>query len=573
MDKLKLLKKYWGYSSFRSNQEQIIDNLLKGKDTIGILPTSGGKSICYQLPAMIMEGPVLVISPLIALMIDQVRELERLGIKAMYFESHCKSPPIQQQIDNCIHGNYNLVYSSPERFLNSFFINHLKQVNFSLITIDEAHCISEWGQDFRPSYRELGLLQTFFPKTPTLALTGSATIEVEKDIRDILKLKDAKLFKSSFERTNISYNVLKTFDKYSTLLKLLAEKRGSGIIYCNSRKLTENLSQFINLNGHGATFFHGGLNMEQKKKNLKLWKSGDLEHIVTTSALSMGINKSDVRMIIHFQFPESIENFYQETGRAGRDKKDAFCYLLYQNNDSKEIKNQFLKKIPTKNEIENTYKSLCNFFQIAFGEGKGNSFSLDLKSFCKRYNQSINKTQQVIKFFQIAGVYDLVISNEKKIYLNVITSIDHIISYIENRNLAAQILEFIMRKNPYFIDKTTILSPNKLCKVFKISFDHLLDEFEILNKRRILDFKIHETDIEIIPLTPRQDKYTIKPVIDLAKKIMLIKKKKIRLMVQFLENDFLCKRNYVLSYFGEIKNENCKKCSSYCCNINTVKTK
>ena len=229
MDKLQLLKKYWGYSKFRSYQEQIIDSLLEGKDVMGILPTGGGKSLCYQLPALIFEGPVLVISPLIALMMDQVRKLEKQGIKAMYFESHSKSQPIQEQIDNCIHGNYRLVYCSPERFLNPLFIQQLTQANFSLIAIDEVHCISEWGHDFRPSYRELGVLSTLFVKTPILALTASATSEVIIDIRNILKLKEAQVYQSSFERTNISYKVMNSEDKFNSVIQLLENNKGSSI--------------------------------------------------------------------------------------------------------------------------------------------------------------------------------------------------------------------------------------------------------------------------------------------------------------------------------------------------------
>ena len=566
MDKHQLLKKYWGYSKFRSYQEQIIDSLLEGKDVMGILPTGEGKSLCYQLPALITDGPVLVISPLIALMIDQVKQLEKIGIKAMYLESHSKSLPIQHQIDNCIHGNYKLVYSSPERFLNPLFIQQLTYANFSIIAIDEAHCISEWGHDFRPSYRKLSVLRDLYLKTPILALTASATSKVIDDIRNVLKLKEVKVYKSSFERSNISYNVWKTKDKYSSVIQLLAKNKGASIIYCSTRKLTENLAQFINQKGYKATFFHGGLSAEKKKKKLEAWQSGETLHMIATTAFGMGIDKADVRTIIHFQLPESIENFYQETGRSGRDKKEAFCYLLYQNNDPKELKNQFLKKIPTSSDIENLYKDLCNFFQIAYGEGKGAYFSLDLNNFCKRYNRNFNKTEQTLKFFELAGVFSLVSSKEKQLRFNITASLDQVILYMHKRNLAAQILEYLMRRSPNFFNETTILSSKKISKSFKISFDRLLDEFEVLKQRSILEFKIHESNIEINPLTPREDKYTIKPVIDLVKKIYSIKKNKIEKMIQFSQNDQLCKRNAILAYFGENRSEICNKCSANSCN-------
>ena len=567
MDKLQLLKKYWGYSKFRSYQEQIIDSLLEGKDVMGILPTGVGKSICYQLPALIFEGPVLIISPLIALMIDQVRKLEKQGIKAMYFESHSKSQPIQQQMDNCIHGNFKLVYSSPERLLNPLFIQQLTQANFSLIAIDEVHSISEWGHDFRPSYRELGVLRDLFTKTPILALTASATSEVIIDIRNILKLKEAQVYQSSFERNNISYKVLNSEDKFNSVIQLLGKNKGASIIYCSTRKLTENLAQFINQKGHKANFFHSGLPAEEKTKKLLAWQSGEIPHITATSAFGMGIDKADVRTIIHIQSPESIENFYQETGRAGRDGKDAFSYLLYKNNDVKELKNQFLNKIPTKAEIKNTYKDLCNFFQIAYGDGKGSYFSLDLNNFCKIYNRKSNKIEQCLKFFELAGVFSVISPKEKQLRINVISSLDQVASYIKKGNFASQILEYLMRQSPNFFNEITTFSLRKISKTFKIPNDRLLNEFEILKRRRILEFSIHESSIDINPLTPRQDNYTIKPVIDLVEKIYSIKKKKIEKMIQFLQDENSCKRNFILAYFGENKIDICKKCSANPCNV------
>ena len=567
MDKLQLLKKYWGYSKFRSYQEQIIDSLLEGKDVMGILPTGGGKSLCYQLPALILEGSVLVISPLIALMMDQVRKLEKQGIKAMYFESHSKSQPIQEQIDNCIHGNYRLVYCSPERFLNPLFIQQLTQANFSLIAIDEVHCISEWGHDFRPSYRELGVLSTLFLKTPILALTASATSKVIIDIRNILKLKEAQVYQSSFERTNISYKVMNSEDKFNSVIQLLEKNKGSSIIYCHTRKLTENLAQFINQKGHKVTFFHSGLSVEEKKKNFLAWQSGEIPNITATSAFGMGIDKADVRTIIHIQSPESIENFYQETGRAGRDGKDALSCLLYKNNDLNELKNYFLDKIPTTADIKNIYKDLCNFFQIAYGEGKSSYYSLDLNNFCKTYNHKPYKIEQSLKFFELAGVYSLVSSKEKQLRVNMVSSLDYVTTYINKRNLTSQILEYLMRQSPNFFKERTIFSINKICKTFKISNDRLLNELEIMKRRRILEFSTHELNIDINPLTPREDNYTIKPVIELVKKIYSIKKKKIDKMIQYIQDDSSCKQNFILAYFGENKIEICKKCSSKSCFI------
>ena len=370
MDKLQLLKKFWGFDQFRPNQEEIINSLLSGEDVLGILPTGGGKSLCYQLPALLHEGSVLVVSPLVALMEDQVKQLEQKEIKAMYFESHPKSLPLQQQLDNSIHGNYKLIYTSPERFLNPNFVQRLAQANISLVAIDEAHCISEWGHDFRPAYRELGILPTLFPNTPILALTASATPEVVKDIKVLLHLQKAQLFQSSYKRPNIGYQIWQTEDKFNTAAQLLNHHKGTSIIYCNTRKQTEDLAEFLKQRRYQVDYFHGGLPADSKKQRLAAWQQGKIHHIAATTAFGMGIDKADVRMVIHLQLPESIENYYQETGRAGRDQKAATSFLLFHSGDPKELKSQFLDKIPKQKDLEGTYKDLCNFYRLLMGKAR-----------------------------------------------------------------------------------------------------------------------------------------------------------------------------------------------------------
>ena len=565
MDKFQLLKRYWGFSKFRPYQKEIIDSLLEGKDVIGILPTGIGKSLCYQLPSLIMDGPVLVISPLVALMIDQVRQLGKQGIKSMYFENDIKITPLQQQIENSIYGNYKLIYCSPERFLNPIFIKQITLINFSLIAIDEAHCISELGHDFRPSYRRLDVLRNLFIKTPILAVSASATNKVIFDIRNLLKLKKAKLYKSSFERSNISYRVLKTEDKFDVLIKLLNKNKGSSIIYCGTRRLAENLALFLNQKGHKSSFFHGGLSQEEKKKKLSAWKLGEVNNITATSAFGMGIDKSDVRIIIHFHFPESIESFYQETGRAGRDGKESFCYLLYNKNDEVELKNQFLNRIPGKSYIEDLYRDLCNFFQIAYGEGKNHKFSLDLVSFCKSYNRSLSKTDQALKYFELSGVFRLIRSREKQLLYNITASMDQIIPFLQKNNHTFQLLEHLIRQKPILKNEKTNINLIRTSNILKTTVDLLVDEFKILNKRGILEFVINELNIDITPLTPREDQFTLIPVIELVSKIYYIKKNKIEAVIKFTQDDQLCKRNSILAYFGEEKSSNCKKCSADSC--------
>ena len=565
MDKFQLLKRYWGFSKFRPYQKEIIDSLLEGKDVIGILPTGIGKSLCYQLPSLIMDGPVLVISPLVALMIDQVRQLGKQGIKSMYFENDIKSTPLQQQIENSFYGNYKLIYCSPERFLNPIFIKQIALINFSLIAIDEAHCISELGHDFRPSYRQLHVLRDLFIKTPILAVSASATNKVIFDIRNLLKLKKAKLYKGSFERNNISYRVFKTENKFDVLIKLLKKNKGSSIIYCGTRRLAENLAQFINQKGYKSSFFHGGLSQEEKKKKLSAWKLGEVNNMTATSAFGMGIDKSDVRIIIHFHFPESIESFYQETGRAGRDGKEASSYLLYNRNDEVELKNQVLNRIPGKCYIKDLYRDLCNFFQIAYGEGRDHKFSLDLVSFCKRYNRSLSKTDQALKYFELSGVFRLIRSREKQLLYKITASMDQIIPFLQKNNNTSQLLEYLIRQKPILKNKKTNVNLIRTSNILKTTVDLVVDEFKILNKRGILEFVINEFNIDITPLTPREDQFTLKPVIELVSKIYSIKKNKILAMIKFTQDDQLCKRNSILAYFGEEKSSNCKKCSADSC--------
>ena len=565
MDKFQLLKRYWGFSKFRPYQKEIIDSLLEGKDVIGILPTGIGKSLCYQLPSLIMDGPVLVISPLVALMIDQVRQLGKQGIKSMYFENDIKSTPLQQQIENSFYGNYKLIYCSPERFLNPIFIKQIALINFSLIAIDEVHCISELGHDFRPSYRQLDVLRNLFINTPILAVSASATNKVIFDIRNLLKLKKAKLYKGSFERNNISYRVFKTENKFDVLIKLLNKNKGSSIIYCGTRRLAENLAQFINQKGYKSSFFHGGLSQEEKKKKLSAWKLGEVNNMTATSAFGMGIDKSDVRIIIHFHFPESIESFYQETGRAGRDGKEASSYLLYNRNDEVELKNQVLNRIPGKCYINDLYRDLCNFFQIAYGEGRDHKFSLDLVSFCKRYNRSLSKTDQALKYFELSGVFRLIRSREKQLLYKITASMDQIIPFLQKNNNSSQLLEYLIRQKPILKNEKTNVNLIRTSNILKTTVDLVVDEFKILNKRGILEFVINEFNIDITPLTPREDQFTLKPVIELVSKIYSIKKNKIGAMIKFTQDDQLCKRNSILAYFGEEKNSNCKKCSADSC--------
>lgn len=565
MNKQQLLTKYWGFSSFKPLQEDIITSILEGNDTLALLPTGGGKSLCYQLPALLMEGTALVISPLIALMEDQVKSLEDRGIKAMYFESHPKSLPLSQQIDNCIYGNYKVVYTSPERLTNDLFLQQISQAPLSLIAVDEAHCISEWGHDFRPAYRKINKIRSIFPSLPVLALTASATPKVVQDIQSELVFKEPKVFRQSFKRPNLAYKIWKTEDKYNTAAQIVRHQKGSSIIYCNTRRQTEQLAYFFNQSGLSSDFFHGGLSADDKKKKLSDWQNGSIQHITATTAFGMGIDKADVRTLVHMQLPESIEHYYQETGRAGRDGKTANAYLLFHEGDPQELKNQFLNYIPTNQELTATYKDLCNFFQIAYGEGVDQVYVLDFDRFCERYKRNRRKTLYCLEQFDREGILSLNTIKEKYIRMEAKCSSTQATAFIGEQTTDAKVLEFLMRKYPYFFTESTLVDPSKVCTTLTLSKDRFYAALESLQQLGYLRYSVPSAHFYIIPQTPREDQYTLKPVLQNAKILFEQKKVKIDAMISFTLNMKSCKRNLILSYFGDTVQGVCEKCSSPSC--------
>jgi ATP-dependent DNA helicase RecQ len=565
MNKQQLLTKYWGFSSFKPLQEDIITSILEGNDTLALLPTGGGKSLCYQLPALLMEGTALVISPLIALMEDQVKSLEDRGIKAMYFESHPKSLTLSQQIDNCIYGNYKVVYTSPERLTNDLFLQQISQAPLSLIAVDEAHCISEWGHDFRPAYRKINKIRSIFPSLPVLALTASATPKVVQDIQSELVFKEPKVFRQSFKRPNLAYKIWKTEDKYNTAAQIVRHQKGSSIIYCNTRRQTEQLAYIFNQSGLSSDFFHGGLSADDKKKKLSDWQNGSIQHITATTAFGMGIDKANVRTLVHMQLPESIEHYYQETGRAGRDGKTANAYLLFHEGDPQELKNQFLNYIPTNQELTATYKDLCNFFQIAYGEGVDQVYVLDFDRFCERYKRNRRKTLHCLEQFDREGILSLNTIKEKYIRMEAKCSSTQATAFIGEQTTDAKVLEFLMRKYPYFFTESTLVDPSKVCTTLALSKDRFYAALESLQQLGYLRYSVPSAHFYIIPQTPREDQYTLKPVLQNAKILFEQKKVKIDAMISFTLNTKSCKRNLILSYFGNTVHGVCKKCSSPSC--------
>ena len=381
-----ILKAYWRYNSFRPLQEEIIQSVLENKNTFALLPTGGGKSICYQIPALLKEGICVVISPLVALMHDQANRLKSMGIKTSVLSGGISYKDLDIMLDNCIYGNFKFLFLSPERLQQELVRERLKKMTLSLIAIDEAHCISQWGNDFRPAYKNIGFLRDNFPKTPVLALTATATQEVINDTIHELNLEDHSLFKGSFFRENLAYSVRKEEDKLYHIKLLLKTLNGNAIIYVRNRKATQNLSAALNSFGFKATFFHGGLPTLEKTKKLDDWTHERTPIMVATTAFGMGIDKANVRLVIHINLPESLESYYQEAGRAGRDNKSSNAIIIYNEQDKINLKNQFIKTLPKVEFLKVLYRKLSSFFQISYGEGAFTTHQFNFNAFCLHYN-------------------------------------------------------------------------------------------------------------------------------------------------------------------------------------------
>ena len=385
-----ILKEYWGFDAFRSLQEDIIQSVLDKKDTLALLPTGGGKSICFQVPSLAQEGICLVISPLIALMKDQVANLKKKGIPALAIYSGMTFIETQKTLQNAVHGNYKFLYVSPERLETNLFLEYLSSFNVNLIAVDEAHCVSQWGYDFRPPYLRIAALRELLPNVPVLALTASATKEVQDDICEKLAFTvSQQRFQKSFERANLSYSVFSVASKQNKLLEILKNVSGCGIVYCRTRKQTKDVADLLKMHGLSADFYHAGLNNEQRTLKQQQWIDDSTKIIVSTNAFGMGIDKPDVRVVVHYDVPDCLENYYQEAGRAGRDEKRAYAVLLYNDRELDDLQLQGDIRYPKAEDVQTVYTALMNYLQVPVYSGEGVSYDFDLAEFSKRFKLNI----------------------------------------------------------------------------------------------------------------------------------------------------------------------------------------
>lgn len=563
MTALQILQKYWKHDEFRSPQNEIINSVLEGKDTFGLMPTGGGKSICFQIPAMMQDGICLVISPLIALMRDQVQQLQEKGIKAIALTGGIQSDEIITLLDNCEYGNYKFVYLSPERLQSDWVLERIKNLPINLIAIDEAHCVSQWGHDFRPAYLKIARLKTHFPKVPFLALTASATKRVLEDVIIQLGLENPAVFQKSFARENIAYMVFETEDKLYRMEQILKKNPQPSIIYVRNRKsCSETASQLQSL-GFRTTFYHGGLSVKEKEKNMSLWINEDVQIMVATNAFGMGIDKANVKTVIHIHLPESIESYYQEAGRAGRNNEKAFAVLLTSPSDKIQAQNQFINVLPDKKFLTQVYIKLCNYFQIAYGEGINELFSFNLNHFCQKYDFPTLKTFNAIQFLDRQGILSLSQEYSEKITMQFIIPSKEVIRYMSLNPQEENVILTILRTYPGIYDTQTALNLSLIAKKSNCDetlINSILDKLKTLD---IIDYHKKNNDASIIFNEIREDERTINRVSKYLESQNQQKISQFESVLKYINEKKICKSKLILNYFGETANSDCGICS-YC---------
>tara|TARA_R110002072_G_scaffold193809_2_gene350962 strand:+ start:4567 stop:6462 length:1896 start_codon:yes stop_codon:yes gene_type:complete len=568
---LDILQQYWGFTNFRPLQEEIIQSVLDKKDTVALLPTGGGKSVCFQIPALVEEGVCIVVSPLIALMNDQVNALTRMGIKSMALTGSISYADLDRLLDNCIYGNYKFLYLSPERLQQELVQHRIEKMLVNLIAVDEAHCISQWGNDFRPAYKNISILRSIKPEAPVIALTATATPEVLTDTINELKLNNPVVFQKSFFRENLSYQVWKEEDKYYRLEHLLKENE-SAIIYTRNRKSTEEISKYLNLKRIHTAFFHGGISAEDKKTKLQNWLNGTTPVMVATSAFGMGIDKANVRTVIHLDLPESLESYFQEAGRAGRDSAYSKTILLYNEADKAQVKRQFISTLPTTEFLKHIYKRLCNHFYIAYGEGEFTTHSFNFEKFCLQYELHTMKTYNAIQTLDRLSIIKLSFEFGRKTEVQFLIPSKQVIAYLDSNLKNAIIGKTILRIYTGVFEKQTAIDLELIASKSGQSTKEIIETLKQFEKDEVISLNLATTDTSLTFIEPREDDRTINRIAKTVERLNSNKKKQVNAVLAYIENNTVCKSIQLLHYFGDYSDTPCGICS-VCANQQSLPSK
>lgn len=559
-DYRKILKQYWGYDKFRGIQEDIIRSIGEGRDTLGLMPTGGGKSITFQVPALAQEGLCLVITPLIALMKDQVRNLRERGIKATAIYSGMTREEIVIALENCIFGNYKFLYVSPERLDTEIFQIKLRSMHVSLITVDESHCISQWGYDFRPAYLKIADIRQLLPGVPVIALTATATPEVVSDIQQRLQFRQENVFRMSFERKNLAYVVRHTEDKESELLHILQHVDGSGIVYTRNRKKTKEISLFLNRNHITATFYHAGLNDETKDSRQKAWLKGEFRVMVATNAFGMGIDKPDVRVVIHADVPDSPEAYFQEAGRAGRDGMKAYAVLLFCARDKITLKQRVSDTFPEKSYIRKIYEDINFYYQMAMGDGRGCTFAFNIDEFCRNFKHFPVQTDSALKILTRAGYLEYTDEQDNASRIMFTITKEELYRIREQSEDTEKLLRILLRSYTGLFTDYAYISEDNLSTRSGLSKQQIYETLLSLSRQHILHYIPAKKTPYIIYTRERQETervYLSKEVYEDRKESYV---QRINAMIEYAESENRCRSRMLLRYFGEKNEHNCGQC-------------
>ena len=556
----KVVKQYWGYNSFRPKQEEIIQSILAKNDTLALLPTGGGKSLCYQVPAMASKGICIVISPLIALMKDQVSQLKKRNIKAIALTSGMRHTEIDIALDNCIYGDIKFLYLSPERLQSEIVLERLQRMNISLIAIDEAHCISQWGYDFRPSYLNIAEIRTLLPNIPFLALTATATKEVAADIQKKLLFKKGVLIQNSFNRSNLAYMVLEENHKMDRLQKILHRIKGSAIIYVRSRKRAYELSSELNYLGLKSLYYHAGLPSEERSKNQDKWMNNSVRIMVATNAFGMGIDKSDVRLVVHLQSPNTLEAYFQEAGRSGRDGEKSFAVSLYQKSDLETSISRFEENYPSSKEVRAIYQKLANYLQIAIGDGFEQDYDFSIEEFCEHHKLSPEKCLKAFHILEKEDHLKFKSFNSQLSTIQITSSPSAVINYQTNSSKKSELLQLILRVYPNIFDEAADIHERKLAIKINKDSNYIHMVLAQLNQEGILEYKPRNNRGRIHYFSARHESKHL-PLSKThfeERKTLLINK--LKSMNNYISNTDVCRSILLLDYFNEKTNTSCGIC-------------
>lgn len=555
-----ILQQYWGYSQFRPLQEDIVNAILQGKDTLALLPTGGGKSICFQVPALMKKGICIVVTPLIALMKDQVANLRRRNIPAAAIYAGMYYQDVERLLEDARRGHYKFLYVSPERLKSKRFLEYCDGMPVNMLAIDEAHCISQWGYDFRPAYLEIAEIRAYFPKVPLLALTASATPLVQHDICVRLQMDDAQIFTKSFARPNLSYSVLQEEEKHAKLLHILQRVNGSGIVYCRSRKRVREIADQLEMEGVSASYYHAGLTGDDRSVRQELWLKGSIRIMVCTNAFGMGIDKPDVRVVVHYDAPDSVEAYYQEAGRAGRDGEKAYAVLLYDDTELENMKENIALQFPEMPSIKEVFQCLVNYLQVAVGSSEGVYYDFDINDFCRRFGLNLTMTYSALRILEQEGVLQLSESVFLPSMVEFIVNKETLYAFEDTQPAFEPLVKRLLRTYEGIFDQPVPVYEKQLARLLRLTEEQAVKGLIQLHQRGIIHYRQRKDTPQ---LTFLQDRVSVNHLyVDVARirERMQSYKQRLDAMLHYILNTDVCRTQVISKYFGEKDATPCGVC-------------